>query len=139
MTKRDVSAAAWREYKESRAAQGAAGEEMLAMLRPPGGFVAVELGFGFGEGPSILATLQDQVRAEQHHRVLLGDRRMVRRDDVVHADEEYPVLAAPRSAVRESTSARAKNLDVMMRRRQRRVATSQPSALERAIEKANAA
>lgn len=146
LTKRQVASAAWREYKVSLAAQGAAGEEMLAMSRPPSGFVAVELGFGFGEGPSLLATMQDIDRAQERRRVLLGDRSMVLAadlPDVVGADTVIrEAVAAPSApSQREHASARSKRLDAMLRhlmRKQQPAAAEAGDALSRAIQRANA-
>jgi hypothetical protein len=52
---------------------------MLAREHPPTEFVEVELGFGFSEGPSLMAVLQDVARAAPHGYVLHGDRSRERR------------------------------------------------------------
>jgi len=81
-TKRQIARAAWFSYKVSKGAHGEASETMLGMVRPPSGFVAIELGFGFGEGPSIMATLSDVMQASRVGRVVHGDRTRSKREVV---------------------------------------------------------
>lgn len=57
LTPRNVKRHAWREAQVNASVAGNASEAMLGTADPPGGFVSVELGFGFGEYPSLLATL----------------------------------------------------------------------------------
>ena len=58
LTARSLKRAAWSEYKITADYQGRLGEVARATDYPPGGFVAVELGFAIGEGPSLLFALQ---------------------------------------------------------------------------------
>jgi hypothetical protein len=73
-SRREVIRAAWFEYKVTKAVADLATEPMLAAERPPRAFVDIELGFGFAEGPSLMATLDDVSRASAHGYRLRGDR-----------------------------------------------------------------
>lgn len=68
--------AAWREHKETLDVQGRLGETQRAADYPPGRFVVEELGFGFLEGPSLMATMQDLRKINRRNRYTLehGER-----------------------------------------------------------------
>jgi hypothetical protein len=59
---------AWREAKASADVHHLLGEVCRGTVRPPAGFVAVELGFGLLEGPSIIATMQDLDKTNRAHK-----------------------------------------------------------------------
>lgn len=56
---------AWREAKINASAHNSATEPMLGAAYPPRAWVDQELGFGFGEGPSLQVTL---LHLEAHNR-----------------------------------------------------------------------
>lgn len=64
--------AAWREQKVNASVAGSATDPMLGAARPPAGFIAVELGFGVGEGPSLQVTLLHLERGNRTRRKLLS-------------------------------------------------------------------
>ncbi len=66
--RRQVAALAWREAKATADVHHLLGEVCRAMDSPPASFINEELGFGFGEGPSIISTLQDLDRTNKAHR-----------------------------------------------------------------------
>lgn len=102
-SRRDVIRAAWFEYKTSKHIAGLATEPMLGAFRPPGAFIDVELGFGFGEGPSIMATLDGVSRATARGYRLRGNRTM-----------ERPNAAPPRPKKRTSANDRQARLQAML-------------------------
>ena len=67
LTRRQISHLAWQEYKITKATAGNASEALLASDHAPSGFVAVELGFGLGEGPSLSATMQNVEALNRKH------------------------------------------------------------------------
>jgi len=66
--RRQVARLAWREAKATADVHHSLGEIRRAVDYPPGYFIEVELGFGLGEGPSIIATMQDLDRINAAHR-----------------------------------------------------------------------
>jgi hypothetical protein len=52
-----VTRAAWSEFKVAADYSTGMGEVMRGTERPPRGFVGEELGFGLGNGPSLLFTM----------------------------------------------------------------------------------
>jgi hypothetical protein len=66
--RRTAAELAWREAKETADVHCLLGEVRRGTVRPPAGFVAVELGFGLLEGPSIITTMQDLERTNRAHR-----------------------------------------------------------------------
>lgn len=75
-SRREVARAAWFEYKVTKAAAGLATEAMLGAEEPPAEFVDVELGFALGEGPSLMATLDDVAHAAARGMRLYGDHTL---------------------------------------------------------------
>src|SRR3990167_10561683 len=57
-TPRGVKIAAWQEFREAQDYGGRLGDTARGMDYPPSGFVAVELGFAWGERPSLWETLR---------------------------------------------------------------------------------
>lgn len=77
LSKRDITRLAWLEAKIATDYSTGLGEVARGTYHPPGGFVSVECGFGFAEGPSIMATMDAHARAARNGKRLLGDHRMV--------------------------------------------------------------
>lgn len=76
LSKRALANAAWLEWKVATDYSTGLGEVARATPHPPGGFVEIGLGFGFGEGPSLMATLDSMARAARNCKVLFGDGSM---------------------------------------------------------------
>ena len=69
--RRTAAELAWREAKETADVHHLLGEVQRGTVRPPAGFVAVELGFGLLQGPSIVTTMQDLEKTNRRNRRLL--------------------------------------------------------------------
>src|SRR5579871_2421069 len=94
---RELTRAAWFEAKVNGSAQGGAPEAMLGTYHPPRSFVDEELGFGFGEGPSLQVTLLHLEAHNRRARKMLGAKEgkkkkkrkretaEVRRERLLHA------------------------------------------------------
>lgn len=71
--------AAWAEAKVNASTAGFATEPMLALAYPPRSFIDQELGFGFGEGPSLQVTLLHlEVHNRRARKVLEGQAKRSR-------------------------------------------------------------
>lgn len=108
LTSRNVQRHAWREAQVNASVAGNASEAMLGTSDPPGGFVAVELGFGFGEGPNILSTIRDlaPTNARAAKRLAATETR-VRRETAAQRQKWAAMKLRDAQATRKSTAAAA--------------------------------
>jgi hypothetical protein len=90
---------AWREAKATADVHHLLGEVQRGTVRPPAGFVAIELGFGMLEGPSIISTMQDLDKTNRRNRRQLAEtERKVKRPRMTGARAQRAVRALVKTA-----------------------------------------